>query len=104
MTKLSILFASLMLCSLSVHAGAPADDLRTRASPGAGPEAKAAPARAADRITCISLGKSHSLFCHLIEIWCFEHLLTITAQVAITQIVGEEDNEVGLGASSRALG
>jgi len=40
-------------------------------------------------------GKADAIPGQLIQMWCFKHLLTIRAQVAISQIIGQDIDYVG---------
>jgi hypothetical protein len=48
----------------------------------------------ANRRASIELGKSYSFASHAIEMWGFDHFLSVAPQVPIPEIVGHDPNDV----------
>ena len=53
--------------------------------------------RRADGVAGVELGEADAVGGELIEVGSFDLLLAITSQFAITEIVGHEIDDVGLG-------
>ena len=61
---------------------------------GAGKQAGSA--RCAITSSSISCGENHSLFCKLVEVRRFVEIATLIADVFPTEIVCEDENDIGL--------
>jgi len=50
----------------------------------------------ADRASRVVIGEPHSFFGHPVEMRSCEFPLAITGQISVTQIIGQDENDVGL--------
>ncbi len=73
------------------HAGVAADQRVARMQAGH----QAAARRSADRASGVVIGEAHPLGGKLIDIRRFDCLLPVAAQVAVAQIVGQNENNIG---------
>src|SRR5690348_13050854 len=68
---------------------------------GVQPGHQHAPGRRADRVSGIELREAHALSRQAIDVWRLDSFLPVIADVAISEIVGEDEDDVGLAAAGR---
>ena len=49
----------------------------------------------ADAGAGVGLGEEHAAGCEGIDVWSFDELLTITADLAKSQIIGDDEDDIG---------
>lgn len=49
----------------------------------------------------VEVGEGGPVFCELVEVWCFDLWVAGETEIAVTKIVGDDDEDIGLLFSHR---